>query len=238
LGNPTTDANLTNLPAAEAEAEAVAGLYNQPVYTGETATESLVRGQAGSQRVLHIAAHAEFNPVAPLQSGLYLAADDANDGLLHVDEVYGLNLEATDLAVLSACQTNVGNVSPGDDIVALNRAFLFAGAPTVVASLWNVNDQATSLLMTRFYSYLNEGWGEAEALRQAQIDLRIEHQEYAHPYFWAAFVLNGDGGEITHPIQVADDVASVAQRYGPWLGAVLLLALVFAVMRRKRRYAE
>jgi hypothetical protein len=204
--------------------------------------------------VLHIASHAAFNPIAPLQSGLYLAADDANDGVLHLDEVYGLNLAATDLVVLSACQTNVGEVSPGDDVLALNRAFLFAGAPTVIASLWNVDDEATSILMTHFYGYLAEGRGKAEALRQAQIDLRAERPEYAHPFYWAAFVLNGIGGETTRPAQVdvgpageAETPASPAPaettavppegrpRTGVCAGAVLPLILVLVVVRRSGR---
>jgi len=242
LGNPVSDAHLDMLSAAEAEAEAVAELYNQPAYTGTAATESLVREQAGSQRMLHIASHAEFNPVAPLQSGLYLAADDTNDGFLRVDEVYGLDLTTTDLVVLSACQTNIGEVSPGDDIVALNRAFLFAGTPTVIASLWNVDDKSTAMLMTRFYGYLDEGWGEAEALRQAQHDLRTEHPEYAHPFYWAAFVLNGDGGPIVTelPLLISQteptpSPSPAAPSSGLCASAWLPLALAVITVRQRHR---
>lgn len=252
LGNPASDANLDNLPAGEAEAQAVATLYGDAAYIGAEATETLVKEQAGRFGVLHIASHAEFNPTAPLQSGLYLAPDGTNDGLLHVDEVYGLDLTATDLVVLSACETNIGDVSPGDDIVALNRAFLFAGAQTVVASLWSIDDQATSMLMTRFYSYLNEGWGEAEALRQAQIDLRTEHPEYGHPFYWAAFALSGDGGEVTHLIQDTAVLTATAipvpttsleptvseptsaPGLGICAGAAFPLGLVFLVVQRRR----
>lgn len=254
LGNPAASANLDNLPAAEAEARAVAELYNQQAYTGHAATESLVREQAGGHGVLHIASHADFNSVAPLQSGLYLAPDEANDGLLRVDEVYGLELTATDLVVLSACETNIGDVSPGNDIVALNRAFLFAGAPTVIASLWNVDDQATAILMTRFYSYLNEGRGEAEALRQAQIDLRTEYPEYAHPFYWAAFTLSGDGGEIKtgplttsqveptlmepEPVDSTLPESTTGPRPGICPAALLPFMLAVVAMRRERHKAN
>lgn len=256
LGNPiSATANLTSLPAAEVEATKIAALYDDTAFTGLTATESLVHEQAGRHGVLHIAAHAGFNSVAPLQSGLYLAADGTNDGILHVDEVYGLNLEATDLVVLSACQTNIGEVSVGDDFVALNRAFLFAGAPAVVASLWNVNDEATSILMTSFYTYLNLGWSLAEALHQVQIDLRTEHPEYAHPYYWAAFVLNGEGGTVIQAIQAVEPAegeetttsmlqeAEVLEEteevdgYGTGLclGAAMPLALAIVTLGRRRQ---
>jgi len=262
LGNPFGSVDMVGLPAAEAEAEAIAALYGDTAYIGTEATESTVHAQAGHYGILHIASHAILNAAAPLQSALNLAADGTNDGLLHVDEVYGLNLADTDLVVLSACETTVGedspgDVSPGDDIVALNRAFLFAGAPTVIASLWNVNDQATSILMTSFYTYLKEGWGEAEALRQAQIDLRAQHSQFTHPYFWAGFVLNGDGGEMTHPIDIAQQVIDQSDvstppvqppstatpatpepearpRLGLCSGAALPLAMALVVMRRKR----
>jgi CHAT domain-containing protein len=81
-------------------------------------------------------------------------------------------------------------VEPSDELVGLNRAFLYAGTPNVIASLWNIDDQATGLLMQKFYSHLRQGNGEAEALQKAQREVRAE---YAHPYYWAAFVLTGDG---------------------------------------------
>lgn len=93
--------------------------------------------------------------------------------------------------VLSACESQLGNLNAGDELVGLTRAFFFAGTPTIVASLWTVDDQATGLLMERFYTHLRAGMGKAAALRQAQIDIRAE---YPNPYYWAAFVLSGDVG--------------------------------------------
>jgi len=260
LGNPLGDAGLGNLPAAEAEAQAVAALYGDTAHVGVEATETLVRTQAGRYGALHVAAHATLNQAAPLQSWLSLAPDGANDGRLHVDEVYSLDLTATDLVVLSACETSIEydddlEVSPGDDIVALNRAFHFAGARNVIASLWRVDDASTAVLMTRFYGYLDEGWGEAEALRQAQNDLRTEHPEYGHPFYWAAFVLSGDGGELTRPIPIAgaatetvapmltlqpepsasEPTSEASPRPALCAGAALPLALVFLVVQRRRR---
>ena len=91
---------------------------------------------------------------------------------------------------LSACETGLGKALSGDDLVGLTRGFLYAGSSNIVASLWEVDDEATSLLMQAFYTRLKAGIGKQEALRQAQLELRKKHPE---PAFWAAFYLTGDG---------------------------------------------
>jgi CHAT domain-containing protein/tetratricopeptide (TPR) repeat protein len=195
LGNPTSTEPLPTLRFAEQEVEAAADLYGAHPLVGKAATESAVWSEAGQAGILHLAAHGEYNPFNPLFSTVHLAADDQNDGRLEVHEVYGLDLTAaTDLVVLSACQTQLGELSAGDEVVGLNRAFLYAGTPSVMASLWSVDDAATALLMERFYTHLRDGIGKAEALRQAQLEVR---EEYPNPYYWAGFVLSGDAGEVT-----------------------------------------
>ncbi len=203
LGNPTTgdyDAmasfaterdGLGALPFAEQEARTIAALYGAPAYIGPEATEGLVRRMAGESSILHLAAHGKYNPVAPLSSFLALAPDAEHDGWLTVGEIYGLDLRQTDLVVLSACETQLGDLSRGDELVGMTRAFIYAGAPSVIASLWSVDDAATAQLMERFYIHLRARMGKAEALRQAQLDIQAE---YPHPYYWAGFVLSGDGG--------------------------------------------
>jgi CHAT domain-containing protein len=179
------------LPFAEQEARAIAALYATAPLIHTAATESIVRQQAGELGILHLAAHGYYNAVAPLNSLIALAPDGANDGWLTAGETYGLNLQQADLVVLSACQTQLGDLSAGDELVGLTRAFFYAGTPTVVASLWTVDDQTTALLMERFYTHLRAGMGKAAALRQAQLDVRAD---YPNPYYWAAFVLSGDAG--------------------------------------------
>jgi CHAT domain-containing protein len=216
------------LPAlhnADAEVQAIATLYHTQPLLGSAATRSAFVAQAAQAGIIHVAAHGQLNPAAPLLSRIVLAPDGANDGSLTVADVYGLDLQQADLVVLSACQTQVGAFSAGDDIVGLTRAFIYAGAPSVVSSLWSVDDQATGMLMTAFYTHLKQGKSKAEACRAAQADTRAK---YPHPYYWAAFVLTGDPGE------------SSAQRSIPMpllagLAGMAALAAALAAIRHVRR---
>jgi CHAT domain-containing protein len=193
LGNPATDnPDLAPLAFAEREAQAIAALYDVQPLLGEGATESAVRERASQAGVLHLAAHGGYNRYNPLYSAIALAPDEENDGRLEVHEAYGLDLKNADRVVLSACQTQLGELSAGDELVGLTRAFFFAGTPSVVATLWSVDDQPTRMLMERFYTHLRDGMGKADALRQAQLDVRAK---YPNPYFWSGFVLSGDPGE-------------------------------------------
>jgi CHAT domain-containing protein len=151
------------------------------------ANEAALRQYGSGFRYLHFATHGEFNSDAPLKSALLLSRDREHDGLLTVDKLYSMKLDA-DLVTLSACETGLGKIANGDDVVGLTRGFLYAGASSIVASLWKVDDKATSYLMTRFYDNLERS-DKREALRQAQRDTL---GRYAHPYYWAAFQLTGN----------------------------------------------
>jgi CHAT domain-containing protein len=163
-----------------------------PELVGTQATETALVSQAEQSEILHLATHGEFDSLNPQFSRLRLNPDETHsDGSLYVHEIYGLDLTSTtNLVVLSACQSQVGQLSRGDEIVGLSRAFLYAGTPTVMASLWNIDDAATSYLMERFYTYLQEDQTTAKALQLAQQDTR---ENYPHPYYWGAFVLTGIG---------------------------------------------
>jgi CHAT domain-containing protein/lipopolysaccharide biosynthesis regulator YciM len=173
------------------EAEAIARLYKgKALLTGHASKAEFLR-LAGDYDILHIATHAELNMRSPLFSRILLTPDQNGNQGLEVREIYDLKLIDTSLIVLSACETQLGTQSKGDDMVGLNRAFIYAGASTVIASLWTVDDQATGLLMRSFYAYLKRGMSKAEALRMAQSKTR---RQYPNPYYWAAFVLTGDAG--------------------------------------------
>lgn len=195
FGDPITPVALSGLSSAQTEVEAIARLFNTTSFINSEATESRVRSQAPTANILHLAVHGEYNPINPLFSTLYLTADDQNDGRLEVHEIYGLDLtQQTNLVVLSACQTNIGEQSRGDEIVGLNRAFLYAGTPAVMSSLWDVDDAATALLMEQFYTHLQMGSDSATALQRAQQAVR-QNPEFAHPYYWSAFSITGRGGQ-------------------------------------------
>jgi hypothetical protein len=172
--------------------------------------------------VVHLAAHGSYNAADPLASAIVLAPSGADDGRLTVRGVYGLDLPASDLVVLSACETQRGQLSDGDEVVGLTRAFFVAGTPSVIATLWSVDDAPTALLMDRFYTHRQAGLGKAAALRQAQLDVRAR---YPNPYYWAGFVLSGDTGAV------ATSAPATRVPMWAWLTAgVLTAALVAAVV--------
>ena len=187
LGNPDLGNPEYDLKFAQAEAAAVAKTLPQSraLLRGE-ATETAFRKYGGGFRYIHLATHGRFDADAPLKSALLLAPDSESDGLLTVEKIYAMRLQA-DLVTLSACETGLGKVAGGDDVVGLTRGFLYAGASSIVASLWKVDDLATSELMTRFYAALQDG-NRGDALRQAQLDTK---SKYPHPFYWAAFQLTG-----------------------------------------------
>lgn len=187
-------AGLPRLEFAADEAEDIAKGYAVEAKTGATATATAFRAAAASASRLHVAAHGLLDPVQPAFSRLLLAPDDQSDGVVNLFEVPALPLAGVDLVTLSACDTQVGRRSLGDEISGLNRAFLAAGARTVVASLWTVDDEVGSFLMRRFYENLRGGMAKADALRAAQNAVRADHPS---PYDWASFVLNGDPGPET-----------------------------------------
>lgn len=151
-------------------------------------TESYLKENATGFQYLHLATHGLLNPVQPMYSYLLFAPSEADDGQLAVHEVFGLDLKAQ-LVTLSACQTGLGEISRGDEMVGLSRAFLYAGTPAVIVSLWSVADEPTALLMTRFYGYMKEH-NPQKALTLAQRDVL---KQYRNPFFWAPFQLIGYG---------------------------------------------
>jgi len=177
------------LQHADDEVREICQLYpgSQPILTGE-ATKLQFKAHAPECEIVHLAVHGDVDPQSPLFSRLMLAPTAEDSGALEVREIYGLNLTKVDLVVLSACRTQLGSQSRGDVVVSLNRAFLYAGAHAVVASLWKVDDAATKFLMWSFYRHLAQGLGKGEALQAAQRDTRLR---YGDPRFWAAFVLTG-----------------------------------------------
>lgn len=181
-------------------------LTDAAVLTGTSATETAAKKVAGP-RILHIATHGFFLQDLPgesedpmLRSGLVFAGVNAlssaeDDGVLTALEASNLDLRGTKLVVLSACETGLGEVRNGEGVFGLRRAFVVAGAETLLMSLWQVADEATKDLMTSYYSRLSKGEPRAEALRQAQLAM-LKDAKTAHPFFWAAFISSGESGVL------------------------------------------
>jgi hypothetical protein len=171
------------IPKVRDEVLALAPLFDAPVTLLDAeATLSALRTHAPHADVLHLACHGRFRPDNPLFSALQMA-----DGWLTVGDAYALALDCQ-LVTLSACETGVSQVAPGDELFGLARGFLAAGAPALLLSQWAVDDAATASLMTTFYRRLRDGVSPVTALRHAQLELLRVHP---HPFFWAAFTVVG-----------------------------------------------
>jgi CHAT domain-containing protein len=181
------------LTSADDEGRSVASFFDTKPLLGKEATASVLRKDAANYDILHLVAHFEINRKNPMASRILLSrGEKGNDNPLDLTGVYGLSLRKTDLVVLSGCQSQSGKRTRGDDIIGLSQAFLYAGSPSVVASLWSVDDDATKLLMVAFYTHLRKGLSKVDALRAAQVEVR---QKYPSPFYWAGFVLTGDPGQ-------------------------------------------
>jgi CHAT domain-containing protein/uncharacterized protein HemY len=157
--------------------------------------ERVMNGELGQYRVLHFATHALVNSERPQLSGIVLSMFDARgnrrDGFLRLNHIYDLRL-SSDLVVLSACSTALGKDVKGEGLIGLTRGFMYAGAPRVIASLWKVDDEATTELMKLFYrNLLQKQLPASAALSAAQAEMRAQPR-WRSPYYWAAFTLQGD----------------------------------------------
>jgi len=164
----------------------------QKLFLKENATETNIKKlKLNDFKIIHIATHGLLDNENWWRSALVFSKEKefGEDGLLQVREIYNLRLNA-DLVVLSACQTAKGKLEKGEGIIGMSRAFLCAGAKSVISSLWNVNDKSTVKFMKYFYQYLAQGKTKTQALRQTK--LKMLNSRYKHPYYWAPFILIGD----------------------------------------------
>jgi CHAT domain-containing protein len=183
------------LPHAVQEAGSVAGLFEGHTLLEDQATLDELQRRVPNYRTLHLAAHGDFRPDNPLFSGLTLS-----EGWLTTLDIFNLRLNAS-LVTLSACQTGRNVVAGGDELLGLMRAFLCAGAASLVLSLWAVEDRSTAIFMMEFYRQLAAGEAKGVALCRAQVSFirsqgAAQDGAYGHPYFWAPFFLVGNTGPL------------------------------------------
>src|SRR5262245_11925464 len=202
------DEKLTPLPEAELEVKSLRQLYGvsrSKVYIGAEAREDRVKTEAGQAGILHFATHGVLNNASPMYSHLVLAQGDTNeDGLLEAWELMRLDLKA-DLAVLSACETARGRFGEGEGVIGFTWAMFIAGVPSTVVSQWKVESASARDLMLSFHRQLRAPHAsakqkatKAEALRQAALTL-MKNPQTSHPFYWAGFVLVGDGNSARTP---------------------------------------
>jgi CHAT domain-containing protein len=198
------------IPASRTEAQRVASLFQQAtLYLGPDATEGHAKSLPRDTRIVHFATHAILDERFPLNSAVVLSIPEKfeeghENGLLQAWEIFEQVRLDADLVVLSACETGLGKEMGGEGLIGLTRAFQYAGARSVMASLWKISDRTTAELMVRFYKHLKDGLPKDEALRAAQVELirgpiqvknekgEVETIDASAPYYWAAFQIYGD----------------------------------------------
>ncbi len=190
FGNPDLGDPQLDIPFALTEAKAIGKLYSaSKVLSRDAASEAAFKSFSPAYDILHLASHGVFNADNPMDSALLLSSGGKEDGRLTMSEIFDLDINAG-LVTLGACSSGMSRIKSGDELMGFPRAFIYAGVPSIVATLWNVNDEATAVLMTFFYKNLKIQ-DKAQALRTAQIDL-LKKTNYKKPYYWAPFYLIGD----------------------------------------------
>lgn len=226
---------LQDLPAVKAEVENISRLLPGEAFYGEAANEAAFSKNAADYSVLHLAMHALLNEEFPLLSSLAFTenGDSSYDNFLEAHEISNMQLNA-DLVVLSACETGYGKFESGEGVMSLARSFMYAGVPSLVVSLWQVNDASTAIIMENFYEQLARGQSKAAALQQAKLQyIKLAAKDNpiaAHPAFWAAFIQLGNPG----PLQI-----STATSWWSWIWVIGIPIIViigfWLVLRRKNK---
>jgi len=213
---------LLPLPSTIEEVKGLSQKFQGEFLNGNAANEAYFKQHAEKFGVIHLAMHGLLNTRVPLLSSLALTEnlDSLEDNFLKAYEIAHLNLNA-DLVVLSACETGYGKFEQGEGVMSLARSFMYAGAPSLVVSLWQVNDHATSRIMDFFYANLALGLPKDEALCKAKKEYILKAKGNAlHPAFWSAFVQLGDN----RPVQLKEQQNILLWVVG---GSIFLLFAIF-----------
>jgi CHAT domain-containing protein len=195
--------NFYRLNYSGTEIDKIQSLFKEnktDVFLRESANEEqLKKHNLADYKIIHFATHSLIDDQKPARSSIILSLGNGSteDGFVQTREIYNLDLNS-DLVTLSSCQTGLGQFIKGEGIEGLNRAFFFAGASSVLMSLWSVNDQATYQLMERFYTHLQSSKSIAHSLRKAKLQM-IASDVVSHPYYWAGFIVSGMADQTVFP---------------------------------------
>ncbi len=218
-----------NLKGTLKEVESISKLFaDSDLYINESASKASFKNMSNNYSILHLSMHSFINDQDSELSSLVFSDSDL-DYELYISELYGLNLNA-DMAVLSACNTGVGQLKTGKGIISMTTAFTAAGVPSVLSSLWSAPDEATEKIMTSFYGHLKKGETKNTALKNAKLDYlkNTDDPNLKHPYYWAGFVLTGDTSAIV-----------TATNYWWYISVVLVLVgLLFLILKRRLSFKQ
>ena len=224
---------LVNLPGTEKEILAIKEVMKNHVNKYELrgeASESFFKQQAHDFDIVHLAVHGEGDTLNALNSRLIFRTeqDSVEDGSLYAHELYDLNLSKLDLVVLSACESGVGKQQTGEGVMSIARGFAYAGCPSLVISLWKIDDRTSAQVMKGFYNYLSNGNQLDASLAKAKADYIKGASEFnSHPFYWAAFLQVGDVREL--------DIKK--PNWWGWVFGVmvgLIIMLLFFLSRKKK----
>ncbi len=221
---------LVPLPFALQEATNVRSSFGGDILRGTEASKKNFLKYAPENDILHLAMHAQINEINPLYSKLFFhpVSDSVDHYALNTYELYGMELNAQ-LVVLSACNTGAGQLAQGEGVMSLTRGFIYAGAPSIVMTNWEVHDETGSYIMKHFYENLNKGYPKDYALQQAKVSfLREANQLKSHPYFWSAYILVGDASPLVDSSMSLKWIAFV-------IGALLSGVLILIIRNKKKR---
>ncbi|MCT4603818.1 MAG: CHAT domain-containing protein, partial [Marinifilum sp.] len=214
------------LPYTKEEVNNISNVMKGDLYLDDLATEQNFKNNASNYDVLHLAMHTIIDDENPMYSKLVFTQtnDTIQDGLLNTHEIYNMNFNAR-MVVLSACNTGDGKLLKGEGVMSLARGFFYAGCPSIIMTLWTVEDQTGSNLMTNFYANLSEGLQKDQALRNAKLKyLETADPLKSHPYFWSGYVTMGDV-EPLYNLSMKNNLV--------YMGLGGLVLLVLFVFRRK-----
>lgn len=209
------------------EAIGVTDILGGTAITGIEATEKRFLSEAPKYQIIHLSTHGKANDEQGDYSFLAFTEmeDSLDNGFLYTRDLYNMEIKA-DMVVLSACETGIGELQNGEGVISLARGFSYAGAKSIITTLWSVNDASSKELMEGFYAYIKEGRTKDEALRQAKLDFIEKHVNEAHPFFWAPFIAIGD----MEAIQFTTKVKYVYFGLG-----LLLISFLYWNNRNKRK---
>jgi CHAT domain-containing protein/tetratricopeptide (TPR) repeat protein len=219
--------NLYPIPGVIDEVSAINSLIPSDIFRDKDATETNFKRVAGNYDILHLAMHTIIDNKNPMFSKLIftLSDDTINDGLLNTYEIFSLKLKAK-MVVLSACSTGEGDYSKSEGVMSLARGFVYAGSPSLIMTLWEVEDKSSVMLMKYFYKNLLKGQSKPEALRNAKLRfLKETKTENSHPFFWSSFVIMGNTKPLFSNLLNMLVLSTI-------IGVVLILLIVWKIRKK------